>query len=266
MGAARATIMLRITLLLAFTSVVTARLSIPELFERFQTLYNRSYTNSSYDLRLAHFTASLRKIGKLGGDNSTASATFTGLVISPSDVKLQPANLSRCIACDRFPELATDDSVDWVSKGAVTPVKNQGQCGSFWSFATTGCVEGAKFISTGTLTSLSEEQLVSCDTTDNGCKGGTPTNAYAYIEKAGGIVSESSYPYTAGSGNAPSCDQSKLTNFAAQVTNFNSLSSESDMKSALFSVGPLAVGINAAPLQHYQKGVLDLPSSECNPQ
>merc|ERR1719161_2066684 len=73
-------------------------------------------------------------------------------------------------------------SVDWRTKGAVTPVKDQGQCGSCWAFSTIGGLEGAWEISTATLTSMSEQQFVDCSKANNGCGGGLMDSAFQYAE------------------------------------------------------------------------------------
>ena len=91
-------------------------------------------------------------------------------------------------------------AVDWVSKGAVTDPKNQGKCGSCWSFSTTGALEGAWQIATGKLVSLSEQQLVDCAKNGNmGCKGGSMDLAFEYLEKYD-VCTEDSYPYQAKQG------------------------------------------------------------------
>ena len=99
---------------------------------------------------------------------------------------------------------ALPSSVDWVKSGAVTPVKDQGQCGSCWSFSATGALEGAYYIKHGELESFSEQQLVDCDTfknggSDLGCNGGEMDNAFKWISKNNGLCTEKDYPYVSGS-------------------------------------------------------------------
>jgi cathepsin F len=144
---------------------------------------------------------------------------------------------------------------DWRAKGAVTAVKNQGQCGSCWSFSATGNIEGQNFLATGNLTSLSEEQLCDCDTVDQGCNGGLPSNAYQYVMKAGGIDTEASYPYTAGGGQTGSC-QFDPANIGAKVANWTALPTNEDQLAAwLYTNGPISIGINAGWMQTYSHGV-----------
>ncbi|XP_020110961.1 cysteine proteinase 1-like [Ananas comosus] len=163
------------------------------------------------------------------------------------------------------PILPTNDlpsDFDWRDQGAVTGVKNQGSCGSCWSFSASGALEGANFLATGKLKSLSEQQLVDCDhecdpseadACDQGCNGGLMTTAFEYLLKSGGLESEADYPYTGTDGGSCKFDKSKI---AASVKNFSVVSIDEDQIAAnLVKHGPLAIGINAVFMQTYIGGV-----------
>jgi C1A family cysteine protease len=152
-------------------------------------------------------------------------------------------------------------SVDWTTKGAVTPVKDQGQCGSCWAFSTTGSTEGAWQIGSGSLKSLSEQQLVDCATaTSNGCQGGSMAGAIQY-ESGTDMATEASYPYTARDGTCKSSfsaaiPKGGITGYKS-VGNFLFGASKSDMQSAIMQQ-PVSIAIEAdqSSFQSYKSGVL----------
>jgi len=153
--------------------------------------------------------------------------------------------------------------VDWVKAGAVTPVKDQGQCGSCWSFSTTGALEGAYKIKNGDLVSFSEQQLVDCDNwknggRDHGCNGGLMDNAFTWIGKNDGLCTESDYPYTSGGGQSGTCQESCMNVAGSQVQEFVDViqSDDNAMMSALV-LQPVSVAIEAdqREFQLYKSGV-----------
>lgn len=147
------------------------------------------------------------------------------------------------------------DGVDWRTKNAVTPVKDQAQCGSCWAFSTTGSVEGAVAIKTGTLTSLSEQQLVDCAGSEGnqGCNGGLMDDAFQYIIKNGGLCTEESYPYTARNGLCK-----KTCSTVSTISSFKDVAGTTNALSAAADNAPVSVAIEAdqSSFQFYSGGVM----------
>jgi len=153
---------------------------------------------------------------------------------------------------------APPKEVDWTTKGAVTPVKNQGQCGSCWAFSTTGSTESSYFLAKGTLVSLSEQELVDCAGKEGnqGCNGGLMDYGFQYIIDNKGICTEASYPYTAKDGT---CKSTTCTKSGVTVTGFTDVPTDSETAlMAAIAQQPISIAIEAdqASFQGYTGGVL----------
>lgn len=145
------------------------------------------------------------------------------------------------------------DSVDWRTKGAVTPVKNQGQCGSCWSFSTTGSMEGAHFVKTGKLVSLSESNLVDCSWLNHGCNGGSMDLAFRYAE-SNPLETEADYPYTPKTGIF-ACKYTKSKGVVKVTTYKDVPANSSAALKAAVTQQPVSVAIEAdKPVFHQYTG------------
>mmetsp|Transcript_3663 Transcript_3663/g.12775 ORF Transcript_3663/g.12775 Transcript_3663/m.12775 type:complete len:353 (-) Transcript_3663:143-1201(-) len=240
-------------------------------FAEFVAKYEKVYAGDAaeYARRLEVFAANVRRAEEHQRQDPTATHGVTQFSdLTPEEFQkhytglLQSApDTGRLAKAEALPTNDLPATFDWREKGAVTGVKNQGMCGSCWAFSTTGAVEGAHFLKTGKLVSLSEQELVDCDhecepsdprACDAGCGGGLPSNAMEYIMENGGLDTEESYPYKGFNGK---CDSEGKT-VGATVSNFTIIDPDEDQIAAkLVASGPLSIGINAEWMQTYVGGV-----------
>jgi cathepsin F len=249
-------------------------------FRQFMKQFNRNYdTAEEYQLRLTNFKTNLRRNEELNKKHPQASfgvnkyadmsqAEFRSTILMP---KFDANNT--CIfpyhkyaKVDKTVKIPT--TFDWTTKGAVTPIKNQGSCGSCWTFSTAENIEGQWFLAGHTLVSLSEQWIVDCshgclqsepDVCDGGCGGGLPWLAYEDIITNGGLTSEADYPYEGYQQNCPSSEPmiAKISNWTYMDTN------PTDIETYMVSKGPMSIALNADLLMSYNGGVITGTPDDC---
>merc|ERR1712195_240829 len=277
--------MLRVLFCLASVSLAvyaapTSELSASEyeyLFKAFQTDHAKTYAEHQTPAKFRVFKDNVDfindhnknhadSLGYTVGINQFADMTKTEYkrTMLGYNALRKPTNL----VTEKLDETAAPASVDWTTKGAVTPVKNQGSCGSCWAFSTTGSIEGANFIANGNLVSLSEQQLVDCAGSfgNQGCNGGLMDDGFKYVE-ASGLETEASYAYKGADGTCNSAKQSAHDGInPGVVTSFTDVPTNSESQlAAAVSKGPVSVAIEAdqSGFQFYKSGVF---SGTCGTQ
>uniref|UniRef100_A0A5B7BQD9 Putative low-temperature-induced cysteine proteinase n=1 Tax=Davidia involucrata TaxID=16924 RepID=A0A5B7BQD9_DAVIN len=214
--------------------------------------HHNNMANSSYTLALnafADLTHHEFKASRLGLSVSAARDLHRFNLNGPSR---QVSSVVRVIP----------SSVDWRKSGAVTRIKDQGGCGACWSFSATGAMEGINKIVTGSLVSLSEQELVDCDRSYNsGCGGGLMDYAYQFVIENHGIDTEEDYPYI---GGEKSCNKQKMKRHIITIDSYTDVP-PNDEKQLLQTVAtqPVSVGIcgSERAFQLYSKGIFSGPCS-----
>ncbi|XP_041356383.1 procathepsin L-like isoform X1 [Gigantopelta aegis] len=258
------------TLIVALATALT-KVEIDREWSIFKSMYNKVYTPQVEQKRRQIFEDNLAFIQKHNlqadrgvhsyrvGINEYADMTNQEFVTTMNGYRMRPEGQKSENPIYLKPSNVGDlpATVDWRTKGYVTEVKNQGSCGSCWAFSTTGSLEGQHFKKTGKLVSLSEQNLVDCSRKQGnmGCEGGLMDQAFTYIKVNHGIDTEISYPYEGINGKC----RFKPADVGANDTGFVDVKSgsESDLQSAVATVGPVSVAIDASHIsfQLYKSGV-----------
>jgi len=254
-------------LVLAVLAVVaTAQMKLSEEeyqleFANFVNEFNREYDAGSFFARYAIFKTKLDFVRKHNAGNSSWIAginQFSDMTDAEFATVLGAIPSENNVDMDVYLAGPPANDVDWRTKGAVTTVKNQGQCGSCWAFSTTGTLEGyAVLVKKLPLPNLSEQQLVDCAKPGNsGCNGGMPERALAWLGKNGGPCSQADYPYTARDGTCKKGCKPVFT-----ITGAVTAKGEDKLVS-LLNVQPVSVAIDASSsFSSYKSGVYSGPCS-----
>jgi len=251
---------------LATVSATAISGDVMAAFLDFQVAYDKSYSDMEFPKRLAIFADNLERVNVrnaqqvlLGGDAVHGVTKFMDL--TPEEFKAMYLTYKHENVTVHAPYLQLDDApasvVDWRTKGAVTKVKDQGQCGSCWAFSATEALESYFFLKKGKLYEFSAQQITSCDKVDGGCNGGWPYRAFDYVKSAGGIETSADYPYTSGGGSTGTCKfvSSKAVAGSAPSGYTNIAKSETQLQTALNN-GPASVCVAADAFQTYHSGIL----------
>jgi len=244
------------------------------LFTRWMQANDRTYQHEEFFHRYNVFKANLDWINLSNAQNKSYTVTVNKF----ADLNTEEFGKQMCgykpalrttarVVADvetNTEDFTFTDSLNWVTKGAVTAVKDQGQCGSCWAFSATGAIEGAYFVSKAKLNNVAEQQLVDCSGTEGnqGCNGGLMDYAFSWVIKNKGICAQTDYPYTARDG---SCKKGKTS--VSTISSFKDVTEgDEDALMEALKQQPVAIAIEAdqACFQFYHKGVLDDASCGTN--
>ena len=238
-------------------------------FQKFIKDYGKKYNSvEEYMARFRVFKDNLSRINANGSSNFgvTKFSDMTENEFARKYLNLDITILNT-IKFDKVNVQKRNDlpeNFNWMDQQALGPIKDQGSCGSCWAFSTVANIEGLYKVKKNETYILSEQNLVDCDDNgDQGCNGGIMENSFAWIEKNGGLNTEKDYPYK---GYDQSCKQD-TEKLVAKITGFEILDDDDEevIKSYLVETAPLAIALNANPLQFYSGGILDLTKAQCNP-
>ena len=267
-----------LVLLLALVSCeVDIESQIFRHFQRFIKKYNKKYSSmTEYLARFNAFRQNIFLMVENGPQNHETGVTqFADM--TPQEFARTHLNLNfNALALVNLKPVKVKitneapDDFDWRDKNVVSAVKDQGSCGSCWAFSTVANLEGLYALKKGVIKTFSEQYLVDCDTEDEGCNGGLMELAFDWLaSNDGGIMYESDYPYA---NKQQTCKQDSSKFADMKVTGYVKLGEgtdtfspvdEDEMKEFLYQNGPLAVALNATPLQLYMGGIVDYASWLC---
>ena len=250
----------------------TEQKSLEYLWEKYKQKYERNYDSEEETLRFGYFVDNINRINarnllseQKGWNTIHDINKFTDMSQQEFKQKmLMPPREPTSDFSAGLLDIPKSDALpavwDWRSKGAVTPVKNQGQCGSCWAFSTVENVESVAILAskgkfTNTTLKLSEQQVVDCDDSDDGCGGGNPPTAYDYIINAGGLESESAYPYHAVNQQC----KFKKSDVVLDIKSWKwatDTRNQGEVQNALVNWAPLSICVDAEYWSSYSGGVM----------